>query len=89
MSQKIYFYFKNLGNFIIFRRSRNNVIPGGFRKINFAKNVNRLGIDGTCCVKIYKRKRYRGESQFLELGFDNVPNFSTIRSIKYGFCNEF
>ena len=82
------FLFKN--KLPIFRKSRNNVRkPRGFRKIDFAKNVNRIRIDGTCCIKIYKSKRYRGENQFLGRGFDNIPNFSTIRSFKYGFCNEF
>ena len=44
-----------------------------------------IEVIGTCCVRIFKKKRYRGFSEKLPVGhFGTTFRF---RSIKWGVCN--
>ena len=49
--------------------------------------VDKVKVAGTCCAKLYERKRYRGRNHFLTVGFNDAPNFSKIRSLKINRCN--
>jgi len=58
----------------------------GFGRLRL-KNVHQIFVNGNCCVKIFRSSRYRSNSQTLQVGFDDSPNFSTIRSLQFGICN--
>merc|ERR1712062_620062 len=64
--------------------------PTGYKK-TFITTRNRndhVENSGTCCVKLYTRRRYQGISQELEVGHSGGLNFSKIRSLKWGVCSQ-
>ena len=58
----------------------------GFKKI---KNIEVVKLDGTCCVDIFKSSNFRSNKQNLWPGSEKKPNFGTIGSFKYGYCNDY
>ena len=65
-----------------------NVIrPMGLKRLKNGQSSSGVKVDGTCCVKIYSRKSYRGRSQKLQVTHDDNINFSHIRSMKFGVCS--
>ena len=50
------------------------------------KDIGHIEIKGNCCIKIYQGINHRGDSQFLETGFNGTPEFDSIRSMKFGLC---
>ena len=62
----------------------------GYRKIigGHLFGIRQIELTGNCCAAIYKKYRFLGKIQFLPLGFENAPNFSKIRSFKFGYCND-
>ena len=61
--------------------------PMGLKRLKNARSTLGVKVDGTCCVKIYKNKFYRGTSQKLLTGHDGHIDFSNIRSMKFGVCS--
>lgn len=53
------------------------------------RDIVHITIKGNCCVQISERIKHRGEKQLLENGFNNTPNFYNIRSMSYGYCDDF
>ena len=45
-----------------------------------------MAVSGTCCVKIYSKKHYRGESELLHPGHNGDYNLDKIRSYKFQEC---
>ena len=50
------------------------------------KDIVNIEINGNCCIKIFQSYHQRGVNQFIKPGFNNAPNFSSIRSMKFGLC---
>ena len=59
----------------------------GLKKLKGGKSISGVKLTGTCCVKIFAGKRFRGTSQKIEIGHDGSINFRTIRSITFGVCS--
>ena len=53
------------------------------------RDIVHITIKGNCCVQISQMIKHRGEKQLLENGFNNTPNFYNIRSMSYGYCDDF
>ena len=60
----------------------------GIRRLINGKSRSGVKVVGTCCVKIFEKRRYRGQIQKLPVGFDEVTDFSHIKSIKFGVCSD-
>ena len=61
----------------------------GFKKITKLENIVVVKLDGTCCVDIFESSSFRGSKENLWPGSEKKPNFGTIRSFKYGYCNDY
>ena len=60
-----------------------------YKKIAYwGQNITFIKIDGTCCLKIFELRRFRGDHQILEIGFENAPTLSQIHSMRHGECDE-
>ena len=60
----------------------------GIRRIRNGKSRTGVKVVGTCCVQIFEKRHYRGRSQKLPVGYDDLADFSHIRSIKFGVCSD-
>jgi len=60
----------------------------GYKKMKNGKSISGVKLTGNCCVEIFERRRYRGRSQKLVVGYDGPADFHTIRSMKFGVCSE-
>ena len=63
----------------------NNLRKTEDRKISSGNKV-KVAVSGTCCVKIYSKKYYRGESEILYPGHNGNYNLDKIRSYKFQEC---
>ena len=63
--------------------------PMGVKKLFNGRSTSGVKVRGNCCVKIYGRTFYRGQSQKLYVGYNGLPDFSNIRSLKFGVCSWF
>ena len=61
--------------------------PMGFKKLKKGKSISGVELTGTCCVRIFERRYFRGSSQKIEVGYNGPINFNTLRSIKFGVCS--
>ena len=67
-----------------------NKIVKGIPKIKNLENIIVVKLDGTCCVDIFKSSNFRGSNkEILWPGSEKKPNFRTIGSFKYGYCNDY
>ena len=66
------------------RRNGGNVSYILGYKQRFPKEA--IKVEGTCCVRIYKRKGYRGDSQKLQKNY--IGKSFQFRSLKWGVCND-
>ena len=65
-----------------------NLLKRMNRKVDIVRNIIKVQTEGNCCWKIFSKSRYRGQSQFLNPGFDEAPR-SEIKSVKKMQCHEY
>ena len=72
----------------IYKFFRRNSIYGSQKHSRGLKNIVQINVNGNCCVKIFKKTRFRGANhQLLLPGSENAPNFGKIKSFKFLDCN--
>ena len=52
----------------------------------YRKNVSRISVLGTCCLKIFEKARFRGQPQMLQPGFRGSHELSSIKSFRFEEC---
>merc|ERR1719312_2382312 len=50
------------------------------------KNIEKLTLEGTCCVIIYSRKNFRGKSHSINKPGDTFPRLKKVHSVKLKNC---
>ena len=52
------------------------------------KDVNRVKLNGNCCVILFQGLNYGKQNQTLPIGFDDTPEVKTIRSFEIEQCHN-